>query len=208
MALVRIRETGEIQTDNQFVNWLKTEGNTSIPDDRLTPEILDTHGADPVVEGAQPTGEPWQHAVPDGVVQDGQGRWTTTYRLEPETLSSDGLDTQRDLKLAALAAKRWEVETGGVTIGGIPVKTDADTQRKITGAYVQATRDPDFVVRWKLGPATYTTLDAATIIVIGDAVTAHIQACFVCESDLADQIVGAADWDELAAVDIQSGWPA
>jgi hypothetical protein len=79
---VRIRKTGEIQTDNEFVRWLKTEGNTSIPDDRLTPDILDAHDADPVFEGPQPTGEPWQQVVPDGV-EEVKGQWRTKYRLVP-----------------------------------------------------------------------------------------------------------------------------
>lgn len=196
---VRIRETGELKTNNEFVRWLKTEGNTSIPDDRLTPEIIDAHGADPVVEGPQPTGEPWQHVEPDGVEQVG-GLWRTRYVVKPDELDEDGLNAQRDLKLAALAAKRWEVETGGIVIGGMPVKTDEDTQRKIVGAYVQATRNPSMTVRWKVGPATFVTLDANTIIAIGDAVTAHIQAAFGRESELADAAVQATSWAELAAI--------
>lgn len=202
--LIRIRDTGEIQTQDQFERWLRQ--TVSIPDTGLTGEIITDHGADPVFEGAQPTGEPWQHVESDGIEQDGQGRWVTKYRLEPTELDEDGLNAQKDAKLATLAAKRWSVETGGLTIGGMPVKTDEDTQRKITGAYVQATRDPAFVVRWKLAPATYVNLDANTLIMIGDAVTNHIQSCFVHESDLADQIVAATDWEELVAVDIQAGW--
>lgn len=85
MALVRIRSTGEVWTDNQFIGWLMSEdgGNTSLPGGRLTPEIIDAHGADPVFEGPQPTGEPWQHVMADGVEQVG-GQWRTKWKLGPE----------------------------------------------------------------------------------------------------------------------------
>ena len=203
--LIRIRETGEIQTQDQFERFLRSN-NVSVPEGGLTLIVLDAHGADPVYEGPQPTGEAWQHVEPDGVEQDGEGRWVTQYKLVPETLDETGLDVQRDLKLAALAAKRWSVETGGIMFGGMFIKTDEDTQRKITGAYVQATRNPTLVVRWKVAPATFVTLDADTIIMIGDAVTAHIQAAFDRESELSDTIVEATDWFELSVIDINAGW--
>lgn len=85
MALVRIRSTGEVWTENQFIDWLMSEdgGNTSLPGGRLTPDIIDAHGADPVSEGPQPSGEGWQHVVPDGVEQVG-GQWRTKWKLGPE----------------------------------------------------------------------------------------------------------------------------
>lgn len=201
--LIRIRDTGEVVTDQQF---RADRPNTSFPP-VLSVETLNDFGADPVLEGARPTGEPWQTTVSDGYEQVGD-QWFTKYRLEPAELDEDGLNRQRDLKLAALAAKRWEVETGGIVVSGVPVKTDEDTQRKITGAYVQAVRNPDFTVRWKLGPAQFITLDATTVIAIGDAVTQHIQSAFDHEATVTDQIVEADDWSALAAVDIDQGWSA
>lgn len=199
--LIRIRDTGDVVTDQQF---RADRPNTSFPP-VLSVSLLDDFGADPVLDGPQPTGEPWQTAQADGVEQI-DGQWFTRWTLTPDELDEDGLNRQRDLKLAALAAKRWEVETGGIVVAGVPVKTDEDTQRKITGAYVQAFRDPSFTVRWKLGPAQFITLDAATLLVIGDAVTAHIQSAFNNEAVIADQIVDAADWTELSAVDLDAGW--
>lgn len=199
--LIRIRDTGQVVTDQQF---RADRPNTSFPP-VLSVSLLDDFGADPVLDGPQPTGEPWQTAQADGVEQI-DGQWFTRWTLTPDTLDEDGLNRQRDLKLAALAAKRWEVETGGIVIGGLSVKTDEDTQRKITGAYVQALRNPDMTVRWKVGPASFVTLDAATLLAIGDAVTAHIQQAFDHESELVEQIVDASDWTELSAVDIETGW--
>lgn len=117
------------------------------------------------------------------------------------------LNTLKAAKLAALAARRWQAETGGITLASMPIKTDEDTQRKITGAYVQAAKNPDMTVRWKMGAGVFMTLDAETIIAIGDAVTAHIQACFDREAEVSADILAAADIGALVAVDIESGWP-
>ncbi len=114
----------------------------------------------------------------------------------------------RELKLEALAARRWLAETGGIMLGEMSIKTDEDTQRKITGAYVKADKDAGFSARWKIAPGVFVTLDAATILMIGDAVTAHIQTCFDNEADITADILAAADEAELDAIDIETGWPA
>ena len=94
MALVRNRTTEELTTTNQFLDWLKSSdgGNTSIPGDQLTTEIMNAWGYDPVVEGAQPTGEPWQHVEGDGVELDGLGNWRTKFKLVPTFESQEDED--------------------------------------------------------------------------------------------------------------------
>lgn len=111
-------------------------------------------------------------------------------------------------KLAALAARRWQAETGGIVVGGLAVKTDAETSAKLTAAYVQAEKNAAFTVRWKVETGVFVTLDAATIIALGDAVTVHVQACFNREDELTTAILAAADAAALEAIDIESGWPA
>lgn len=118
------------------------------------------------------------------------------------------LETERAAKLDALSERRWQAETGGTLVGGVPVKTDSSSTAKITAAYVQAKENPNFAVNWKVDTAIFATLDAATIIVIGDAVTAHVQACFDNEMTLTASIMLAADVSALDAIDIASGWPS
>jgi hypothetical protein len=150
-------------------------------------------GEDEGVKGNWTRAAPPTHGVDEHVRWTG-GQWAIV-------TSEEMLASLKSDKLAVLAAKRWEVETGGIEIAGLQVKTDEDTQRKITGAYVRATRDPEFTVRWKIGPASFVTLDAQTIVAIGDAVTAHIQAAFNRESELVDAVVQAATWSELVAIE-------
>lgn len=117
-------------------------------------------------------------------------------------------------RLDELAALRWQKEEAGTTAGGAPIPTDRITQAKLTAVYVRASSDPDYEVHWKSGPGEFVTLDATQIIAIGDAVTAHVQACFDREMELSAELVSASNAGNadakraaIAAVDISAGWP-
>jgi len=76
--LVRNRSNGAVITEGDF---RRDYPNTSFPR-RLSPELLDAFGFDPVLDGPQPTGEAWQHAVHDGV-EEINGQWFTKWTLGP-----------------------------------------------------------------------------------------------------------------------------
>jgi hypothetical protein len=121
---------------------------------------------------------------------------------------SPPLADRKTAALAALAARRWRAETSGVVVAGYAIRTDEQSQSKLTAAVVAATLDPDYVVRWKLSDGSFAVFNAATIIAVGQGVRAHVQACFDHEAALATEIVAAVDADALAAIDLDSGWPA
>jgi len=119
------------------------------------------------------------------------------------------LEELRVARLAALADKRWRVETGGVMVAGALVRTDATSQSKITGAVSLFDNDPELVsIDWEAQPGVWVTLDAASMRAIGIAVGRHVQACFSHARTLSGQIVAAEDKAALDAVDIEDGWPA
>lgn len=142
-----------------------------------------------------------------GLLSVEAGIWFVADQASYDAVMAAQFEAKKSAKLATLAARRWQAETGGIVFMGMSIKTDEDTQRKITGAYVQATRDSGFVVKWKVAPGVFIDLDAAAIIAIGDAVTAHIQACFANEAALTAAILAAGDVAALSAIDIESGWP-
>lgn len=127
-----------------------------------------------------------------------------TEPFAPPAVPLDQLQAQR---LAALADERWRREVGGTVVNSVPILTDRESRSILTGAYVQAMSNPTFSIRWKVAPGIFTTLDASTIIAIGDAVSAHVQACFDREDTLSGQILAAIDADALTAIDIAAGWP-
>lgn len=110
--------------------------------------------------------------------------------------------------LAALAARRFVAEEAGTNRLGSPMATDRITQVKLTGAYVKASADNAYSVRWKVAPGLFVTLDAANIIAIGDAVAGYVQDCFDREDELTTAILAASTHGGLDAIDINTGWPS
>lgn len=102
---------------------------------------------------------------------------------------------------AAIAARRWDAENSGLTIGGMHVHTDERTRTNILGAYQEALEDPGFTVLWKGATGDFVTLDAQTIIGVAKAIRAHVQACFAREAELVAALEGGQ------AYDINAGWP-
>lgn len=92
--------------------------------------------------------------------------------------------------VAYAANKRWEVETGGINVGGVPVATDDRSKIMIIGARVKADADANFTTQWKLPSGEFVSIDAATLIAISDAVLAHVDACFAVEGAVLTDIEG------------------
>lgn len=215
---IRIRETGEIQTDDQFLRFLRSN-NVSVPEGTLPPDVIDAHGADPVFEGAQPTGEAWQHVEPDGVEQV-SGQWRTKWKLAPDTEPEDWLDRRKAARKAAVSEILNARLSGGYThdFGGD------------IGPKVLQTRNIEDRTNWLTSQASYS---AAVAMGAGAVVgakfrtednvnvelsyAAGLQVLLAMASwgadqygyswALKDQILAAADEAVLDAINIAAGWP-
>lgn len=103
--LIRIRADGALVTDHQFRAAYPL---TSFPP-QLTPELLGSFGADPVLEGPQPTLTRYQVAAMDGVRRDG-ANWITNWiavDLDAEAIAAldarqaESVRADRNARLAA-----------------------------------------------------------------------------------------------------------
>ena len=103
-------------------------------------------------------------------------------------------------KSAEIAAARYEAETGGCTVDGVTIATDRGSQALLTAAVVSARLDPEFKTRWKCADGHFVALDAFQLRAIGDAVIAHVEACFAREGELCEQIDAAQTPEELALI--------
>ncbi|KAA0579008.1 DUF4376 domain-containing protein [Azospirillum sp. B21] len=118
------------------------------------------------------------------------------------------LDEVKDARKAAATDLRWQKETGGIVIGGVPVATDDRSKTLILGKRAQAQSNPAASFRWKAASGEWVDLTGAQIIAIADAVADHVQACFDREGELHDLIDAAGpDAADVLAVDISAGWP-
>jgi hypothetical protein len=95
---IRMRNTGQLMTSQEFNRVV-----CSLP---ITPEVLDQHNADPVLEGPQATGGTrYQYSMRDGVTNI-DGKWYTFYKLGP--VFTDGETTAAEQEAAYRAMKDAE----------------------------------------------------------------------------------------------------
>lgn len=125
------------------------------------------------------------------------GDTPTVVEPEPPALTLDELKTA---KKGEIAAARYAAETGGCTVDGVTIATDRGSQALLTAAVVSARLDLEFKTRWKCADGRFVTLDAMQLRAIGDAVIAHVEACFAREGELCEQIAAAQTAEDLAAI--------
>lgn len=130
------------------------------------------------------------------------GKWILTADGKAEALRA-----KRVALLADIAAKRYAVETGGLTFAdGMCVGTDRQDQATITGA-VSATQLGQVSFDWKGADGTWIALTAKQIMQIGAAVAAHVQACFSAEKQHCEAVEKLKD-AKLDGYNIDAGWPS
>jgi len=104
---------------------------------------------------------------------------------------------------AAIAARRYEAEVGGITMNGLQINTDDRSKLLINGAALEATIDPAYVMQWKT-TGGFVELNAQQVIGIARAVRAHVQACFDREAELLAALEAGTLTEEMLGL----GWPA
>jgi hypothetical protein len=138
-----------------------------------------------------------------------QGEQVIPVETPPEPISMDDdmpvfgevdFETLKQAKAWEIADKRWRAETGGITIGGVEITTDRESQALLMGAVLAAQNNPEYAVNWKAKNGWFE-LDAATLIAIGNAVGSHVQACFDREKELQEQVEAATTIEELNTIE-------
>ena len=109
-------------------------------------------------------------------------------------------DELKAAKRDEIASARYAAETGGCTIDGMTIATDRGSQALLTAAVVSARLDPEFKTRWKCADGYFVDLNAMQLRAIGDAVIAHVEACFAREAELVEVIDAAQTPEDLAAI--------
>lgn len=130
------------------------------------------------------------------------GVWTQQWT----TVTTD-LTTAKAQLIDQLADYRNQQERGGTALNGSTIKTDPDSQAKVTGAKVFSDLNPGTTINWKTDDGSWILIDATTITAMAQAVGTHVQACFTQEFTLTNQINAVTTIADLEAIDITAGWP-
>jgi hypothetical protein len=108
--------------------------------------------------------------------------------LDVQSVAAD-LPAARRVKLVAYAADaRWRKEVGGITVAGVPVATDDRSKQMIIGARIAADADADWASQWVGADGVIYPIDATAIVVISNAVQAHVNACFATFASVKTEI--------------------
>ena len=130
---IRIRATGQVMLESELRQWAKDNNGPSWG--QTTPEVLEALGADPVLEGPQPSPTRYQVAFRDGVQQI-DGQWFTKYSvadMDAEAIAAKDAEQAKAVRAdrnARIAASDW---TQGKDI--------PDNISSVWAAYRQALRD-------------------------------------------------------------------
>lgn len=147
------------------------------------------------------TWEEWQASCRGEVVWDfSSGGWAK----KPTPIRT--VTQARAEKLAALAARRYAEETGGIVVGGLSVATDRESQAMVNGAYSSLKDGLIPNTEWK-GTSGWVVVTLAEIQPIAQAVAMHVRACFANER--AHTIAINTLPDDAARIDnydITTGW--
>ncbi|AZO77702.1 MULTISPECIES: DUF4376 domain-containing protein [unclassified Bosea (in: a-proteobacteria)] len=130
---------------------------------------------------------------------DAEGEQTTA--ALQEVLAPFGLFA--DL-VAYAADRRWSKEVGGLTVAGVPIATDDRSKVMIIGARVAAEADAGWSTTWHGADGGTYPVDAAAMLVISDAIQAHVNQSFATfaavKADIeAGEITTAAEVDAAFA---------
>jgi len=117
----------------------------------------------------------------------------------PEEIAAARAALDAGLLPTYAAKKRWDVETGGITVSGATVDTSRESQAMITGAHSFALANPAAVISYK-SASGFVTLDAAAMVAVATAVGQHVQACFAREAEVV-AAVAAETVTSRAAID-------
>ncbi|QNK70246.1 DUF4376 domain-containing protein [Variovorax sp. PAMC26660] len=123
----------------------------------------------------------------------------------PQKPPGPTLEQRRAALKDAATAKRWQCETGGITLTGIRVLTGKSDQDRIASVIVNAQTSGIQSVDFK-ADSGWVTLSIEQITEVASAVARHVQACFTAERGhhAAIDTLTAADLDTY---DVTTGWP-
>lgn len=134
------------------------------------------------------------------MTDDGKYRW----RLDGsgqivENDLTPTLDELKAAKRAEIAAARYAAEISGITLDGVEIRTDRESQALITGAALAAMQDENYILKWK-AVSGFVELGAEQVMSVAQAVRQHVQSCFDREAELQTAIEAAETEEELNGI--------
>jgi hypothetical protein len=110
------------------------------------------------------------------------------------------LDREKALKIAALAAARYNAENSEVSVNGVLYSANRDARAALTTAQTNLQAGVVSEVNWKTASGCFVPFTAATIVPVVAAISEHVQRCFDVEARLIAQVSAAENSEALKGV--------
>ena len=136
--------------------------------------------------------------------------WRQAYELVRLTAHeiAELLAVEKARLIESATAKRWEVETGGVTFpDGTRVATTVDDQNRITAVIANAQHAGVTSVDFKAASG-WITLSMDELQGIAAGIAIHVQGCFSVERGHHEAIAALTTLAKARAYDVTKGWPS
>lgn len=121
--------------------------------------------------------------------------------------SNLSIEENKNILKSVIAAKRYSIETGGITVlgGALTLKTDPESQAKLGLAFRMFKDGIIDHVDWK-GSSGWISLGIDHIGFAMISVAQHVQKCFSTERKKSEEIDLLTTFEELNAYDCDSGF--
>jgi hypothetical protein len=141
------------------------------------------------------------HYIKDGVAVEYPVRPSNDYVWDNTSESwTITLAQAQTVKWQEIKFRRDQEEFGEVTFNGDVYDADADSQRRIQGAYTAATLDANISLEWTIADNSTVTLDQLGIFGLSAAVISHVNNVHVQARTIRDDINSANTIAEVEAI--------
>lgn len=188
------KKLGRIQTEKELERWGVA----------MRQEVLDALGLHPLVYNTPSYDTALYSIAADGLPHesDSAQEYVQDFAVTPRELGAAKLAMKE-----RVTARRWQAETGGVTITGFGrILTAIEDQNRIASALQGVTSAAIAEVDFK-GADGWIKLTREMLTQVSIIIAEHVQACFSRERALHEAIDAAETVAALAALDIETNWP-
>lgn len=98
------------------------------------------------------------------------------------------LEIVKERKIREIADWRYRREVSGISLNGVQIATDRESQAKISSAYMSLAQGLVSSIQWKTADTNWITLDLPMMQAVAQAVLFHVQQSFDLEKLYVDQV--------------------
>lgn len=131
---------------------------------------------------------------PDPVRGDDRYYWNTS-----EGSAVKDMLTLKAIKMGEIADARYNAEVGGVSVGGMRIKTDRESQAQLSSAFTSLSGGLIENTPWK-SESGWVEVTLEDIRPIAQVVAAHVRSCFALEKAMQEQLDEFVELGDVHAV--------